>query len=102
MLRDRDQVGMRYAETMHHHPHPLWVEHLAHPSANLLSNHHYVLSCSIRNVREVVNVLLRNHETFSWVNRSDTHERHEPVILIDNAGGLLVIDNPAEDTGHNL
>lgn len=44
-------------------------------------------------------VLPGHHQDMPRDDRPDVHEGHDPVVLVDYAGGLPPVNNPAEDTG---
>lgn len=53
----------------------------------------------VRNIGEVVNLLFGYDEELTRIDRSESHERHDPLVFIDHAGLSFSADDVTEDAG---
>jgi hypothetical protein len=53
----------------------------------------------VRDVTEMINMLLRDDEEFSRIDLPQGHESHDSVIVVNDAGLGATLTYSAEDTG---
>lgn len=100
LLRNQNEMRMRHAVSMHEVTNPLQRKGLAHPPTEALGNLHDVRSERIWNVREVVDVLIRDYQTFTGRRRLQGHEGAHAFVAVDKARGRATRDDLTEDASH--
>jgi len=86
LLRDKNEMCMRHAKSVHQHAHPQRLELGAKSTTDPLRDEHDPLCHVVIEIRKVVNVLLGDHEALTGSGWPQGHESHESVILKDHAG----------------
>jgi hypothetical protein len=76
----------------------LWFQPLAKIPGQPLRVKDYVARQIVRDIAEVINVFFRDDEKLTWIDLAQRHERHDPVIFVNDAGVCLSLNYFAEDT----
>ena len=100
LLRNNDQVSVRHTVPVNEITHSLEGKNLAHPAPDALRQDHDVFRDVVRKISEVIDMFPGDHEALARSRRLNAHERGNPIILIDEAGGDAVRHDFAEDARH--
>lgn len=95
-----DEMSVADTEPMDDHAYPLGTQCPAHGASEPMTEQEDVRSKILREIGEVVHVLSRYHERLTRADWSDVHERHDTLILEDDARGHPAGEDRAEDAAH--
>ena len=100
LLRDDDEVGVCDAVPVYQVADALKRKDLAYAAADALSDGHDVRRQRVRQIGEMVDVTVRNDETFSGRGGLDGHEGRHELVAIDEARRRTLRHDLAEDARH--
>lgn len=102
LLRDDDEVSVMNAVAVDQVADAFERKPVAHPAAESLGDVHDALRDEIRDVGEMVDVLVRDDETLARRGGLQRHERRNQLVPIDEAGWRAASDDLAEDAAHEV
>jgi hypothetical protein len=97
MLWHDDEMRVWHAKTMNDQPNPRWLQFIHQVSRESLRGYGDAAREFVRKVTEVINVHFRNYNKLAFVYGSRVHERHNPLVLEQDARFGLVRHYAAED-----
>ena len=100
LLRHDYKMGMWNTVAMHEIADSLQGKDFAHATTQPLGEPHNIRREAVRDIGEVIDVFIRNHDAFARCRWSQSHERRHAIVSVDEARRRAARDNFAEDARH--
>jgi hypothetical protein len=100
LLRYDNEMCVTDTIAMNEVANPLDSERFPHAPSEMLSDAHDLGCNSVGNVREMIDMLIWNYETFAWGGRLQGHEGRYLIIPVHEARWRIARDNLTKRASH--